>query len=230
MDVSLLDGTQRSHLVPHTPADMPRVWMDTGLGKKYNYVDFDYAAYDRAAEEVGIPRDDRALEFGVARSLGLGNRGYYTTDKTLCVRAGRDVNKSAVHEMTHAADEANDILGDSGTIRYELGNMGNFGIIPSGLVTLGSEIANRILTEHPLLFELTNEASMFGLFTTVTLGGLAVWGYVMHPDEIRARRAGRKNKEHIIALEKKTLHSRASSFVVDKARKAIARYSYEKPL
>ncbi len=104
--------TPRPEITPGLHDNSPTVSVDINLGKKMEWVDFDYAAFDRQADRLGLPVEARS-EVSVdilANGPTKWARGLYTpSEKLIEVKAGRSTNKTFTYELQHAADDANGI-------------------------------------------------------------------------------------------------------------------------
>jgi hypothetical protein len=178
----------------------PVVSVDIGMGKKFRDVSFDYEAFEREADRMGMP-----IEASSALTIKLpgirffkSSRGSYSPRKSL-IEAGinrqKQANKTLRHELRHAADDANGSLEIDA--RHVIGSLATRigGPVGNGYM-LGQ--ATELLGKHPFLVDSLPYRSTF-----IVLGGLSVWGYVFHPMERRARKSARQNKEPIITLEKR---------------------------
>lgn len=194
---------------PHVglPDNAPIVSVDIKLGKKYKEVDFDYESYQRELDRQGMPED--ALPMNVlikrrsikdrllARSLGSYCRRHIN------VSATRDADKTLKHEMQHGVDDNNNIL-EANDFRYSMGIQAVDSFIPASLGAVSTQISLGLMS----YFGKVNAGNLDRAVITagivpLLVGGVATWGYSMHPAERRAEKAAKQSPEKILTLTKR---------------------------
>lgn len=182
------------------PSGYPAISMDIALGKKYEHIDFDHAAFQAEAERSGLTAEDTESMPLHIKAPGLLSTklGFYDIDgdKGVTVAAGRKTSKTIAHELKHKGDDKDGIkMKGAG---YEIGRVGvrvfdkvgALGIAGVSLATIGNEAAERMVT---------SPAYLAALGTTAVLAT----GYIFNPAEVRARRAAKLNTDEIITFTQK---------------------------
>ncbi len=196
-------GEQVVHAVEQQqgiPENAPTVSMDINLGKKYKSVDFDYAAYDKASDAIGLSENGRSQQHihvtGPGRSLVNGVHS--GEGHLISVKPRRDdkANNTLRHEMKHAADYENWLY------------RGKDPMYRAGLV------AGKLIVPYTVLLAASAVGSVAGVpgaketFDSALLGSPAVSypslaGYYFHPKEVGARNAAAATSEQILSFSKK---------------------------
>ena len=184
--------------------NVPIVSFDINLGKKYQFVDFDYEAFDEEANRLGISDEDKGgLSIEIKRKPSLINyrsRGSYW-ENHISVVSRKKVNQSFSHELKHYADDKVEPL----TIdtRYRIGKFSGYalaGLINAGLLELA--IGEMPGPKQDEIFHHADDRRIFGAaMGTAFLARL--WGYTLNPVEVRARKAAKQSQANIVTLDKR---------------------------
>ena len=176
---------------------IPSVSFDIGLGKLVDYIDFDYAAYNRHLEERGLSEGaisetsvriesvDTAER--VRRIMGLGRHGAYGRGQVR-IKIGKSVDEDKAnlllrHETQHRVDDVN------GTITTA-GEIGNFMSNATGSLSMLTLNAGAVYWEATNPGELPTDMSSPALkMMAIGLGGIALsrFYYYASSSERRAR-------------------------------------------
>jgi hypothetical protein len=174
----------------------PIVAFDVNLGKKYKHVDFDYEAYDRELQRQGMPQDAKPLTITVSKNGSILS-GHYQNGE-IAVVAGKHTNRNLKHEIQHAVN--GDDVALAKDRRYRVG-LRAAKIAPALIGADLSALAADSATHIPAV----ESAIARGSLPAVLLaGGLALWGYHLHPAEKRARHTERQpSTGQIVSFTKK---------------------------
>ena len=198
-------------VINQIPDNAPAVSFDIRLGKKYDFVDFDYDAFNTIADDLGISDDARSslnviVDKRIPRGLLTLGR-YISSEKTVRIKANRKANNTAKHELSHAADDANVV--EFNNSRYLAGKIGIASMY--GLVYI--ETLNAIYSTSGLtkalygdsVAEAAHNFSETGFpIAFVAANAAAIAGYYMHPIERKARQAAKQHQPDMLTLIPKT--------------------------
>lgn len=180
--------------------------MDTSLGKRGKYIDFDYDAFHEAHQALGGSQDASGLTVNL-HPINATGRGYYNiASKSIHLNTnigvgGRRMKNTLQHELKHAVDfdkkprskiraTANDIGGKVISNPIAMGLMPPLSAIP-----LFNTAA--VLYEHEEYYRLLDKAAVIPALGFVALAGTASL-YVLDKYERRGRKAGRRKLKPII--------------------------------
>jgi hypothetical protein len=196
------------------PDNAPTVSFDRQLGGKHTYIDFDYGEFQNEIQRIGLSTEDaQTLHIEIIPPKrhsyeGIYRFSYKTDENELEARdeedhdsqenieeipnievaLDHDVNEHLAHELKHAADHAEGLLKHD--LRAKIGRVGlraNWIVVPS-LAFAGASVAFSTNDVLSVPFAIANL-----VFTGVNIasGGAIIYGYISHPDEVRARRASK---------------------------------------
>jgi hypothetical protein len=178
------------------PNNAPAVSFDTALGQQHGYVDFDYSTFSHLAHQLGL--EDSAigeLDIQVVPKISPGVRGSYCNGE-IQIKAGEKANRALVHELSHAADDAKGECGSE--VRNLVGDRAMTLTSINSPLIIGSH-AMQVAIDHDIPRIMYNTTFITGL----VLAAAAFWGYMLHPDEVRARKSERTHNAEIITLQKR---------------------------
>lgn len=191
------------------PDDAPIVSIDTRLGKKYSQVDFDYDAYSRELDRQGMPPDAQPMSIAIkkrsiadrvlSRYLGVYRGGRRQIEVSVTKHADRTLK----HEMQYGVDHSKGMLKGSNDLRYSVGLRAAKAFMPVTLGTISLYTAHLISTLYKHDPGLLDEARIVSTPLPIIVGGVAIWGYGMHPEERRAEKAADESPERILTLTKR---------------------------
>ena len=172
----------------------PTISVDASLGKRFKKIDFDYEAFDKEADRLGMPLESRSN-----LSIAIGDRGsgnfYNPNTRTINIEAGARAHKAFVHELQHATDDTNDILKED--TRFKAGNFGRKTAIysaPVSAMNAGAAWLAPIGVRQELL--------PINIAITTAVGSIALmylFGYYRHPLELKARKAEAESMSRIVS-------------------------------
>lgn len=184
--------------IDHLPA-VPAVTFHRDLGKQYQEIDFDYPTFNSLAEALKLEPDTlRDLQIEVTTPGELRGAGgtFDPHTNTIQVSARKEgMNKSLVHEMRHAIDNQNGEL--------EIGPRivaGNTGVI---FTPVGASLSLVGLVSSELGVKAAEGLRDASCWMTLAFGAAAIFGYYLHPLEVKARRAAREHDVDIITYTKR---------------------------
>lgn len=180
----------------------PVVSMDIALGKKFKNVEFDYDAFDREAERIGMSQGHRGKLKIRLHDEGEKYGEYFPSDKVIELKATSDASKGLSHELQHATDDENGIPFDDlrNRLAYRVNNiLTSRAFLPATISSVLSYPAALAIGSPTL----ENISANMNKGVGVVIGSLAiaqVYAYWMHPNERRARMTERSTKEQIVSL------------------------------
>lgn len=173
---------------PMQDPNLPHVSFDIRLGKKVQYIDFNYSDYKRSAEALGLTGDDFSKTTVLVRPNHYRNKGgYHKGNKSIDVSLDHNVNTHLVHEMKHAADDSEKKLGY--TAVTAMVNLACASNLPTSILFSANNLAGGLLGESGF-------TGPIGWTFAASYIGTGV--YFLRPTEIRARRAAREHRANII--------------------------------
>lgn len=161
----------------------PLVSVDVRLKDTHSSVDFDYDAYHKEAERVGLKPEAHSRHINIIKPGIIKNGSYSPIDGSIDVAATKHPNKTLAHELKHAADDEDNLLEiDS---RYAIGKVGTISTLPLGAVNTAAAVGSIMGNEK-------SEQLLRGPLPLLALGvgSATLVGYFSHPAERRARKAG----------------------------------------
>jgi hypothetical protein len=192
---SEMDAYSESNGIPN---NAPTVVMDIRLGEKYDHVGFDYGAYSRLAERLGIAESGSSdLNIHITSALKIIDGSYYPEERTVTLKAIPGlINKNLTHELQHAADHYSGTL--KRDIRFYVGNIAAYFSLPLAAASVASAPAAVYAENNSNHLLVTSYCSVFA--ATMIASVSTLYGYTLHPNERRARNASRQNIARVISL------------------------------
>jgi hypothetical protein len=180
----------------------PAVSMDIALGKKFKNVEFDYDAFDREAERIGMSQGHRGKLKIRLHDEGEKHGEYFPSDKAIELKTTSDVSKSLSHELQHATDDENGVPFDD--LRNRLAYRAN-AILTSKVflpATTGSILSYpaALVIGNPTLENISEDMSKGAVIAIGSLALVQFYAYWMHPNERKARMAEKSTREQIVSL------------------------------
>lgn len=174
------------------PENATTVSFDVRLGKRYQYIDFDYQAFETEANRLELPSEEWP-KLSIHYEGGSG--GLYEPEKKkihVGMAAIHGASHTTSHELQHAADDAKGLLECFDT-RSRIGAVSRIGV----LITM----VPGIVSVAAMPFSSSETLAGIEHGTAATLAAMVagfIYGAWYHPQETRALHASETSQVSII--------------------------------
>ena len=147
------------------------------------------------ANRLGMSPEDTSklsISIGGKGQLRTAKGSFSSLSESIGLKAKPTINRSLAHEMKHAADHASGTFENDG--RYVAGRLAQLATVPAAVGWGAAEIAGA-LGNH--IGEYTSDPLAL---VAGAIGALSVWGYSLHPLELRANNFANQNNLQVISL------------------------------
>jgi hypothetical protein len=188
---------------PKDLRELPEVSFGIELGGKYPgaVIDFDYGAYFRLADKIGMDREQAsAQKITFSKKISSSNilnfvvAGTYSrfTKETKIKPKITGSNWILSHELMHAYDDNRGKL--SHPARTLLGNMSTLVLLPISTLFF----VNNLQNNNDFLSEEFYSGNISKLYFGAVLANISL--YYLSPAEIRARKSSIQNREKVFSI------------------------------